>query len=324
VTKSERSRHFRDAVVLVTGSSRGLGFALSREFGRRGADLVLCARNEGPLKQAVEELEAMGARALGVPCDIGDRGAVDDLVAQATARFGRVDVLVNNAGIITVGPISTQTVEDFDDAMRAMFWGILYPTLALLPQMRERGKGSIVNITSIGGKISFPHLLPYNSAKFAAVGFSEGLRAELARYGIRVTTVVPGFMRTGSHLNAGYKGNYRREFAWFSMGAGLPVMAMTAERAASRIVDATARGTAELQLTLKAKLAARMTGLFPGLTANVLGIVNRVLPDDPGGPTDLRTGKESQTAFTAIVNSASRKAARDLHQEGHHPAGGTD
>lgn len=98
--------------------------------------------------------------------------------------------------------------------------------------MRARRRGRIVNITSIGGKVGMPHLLPYTCAKFATVGLSEGLRAELGREGIRVTTIVPGLMRTGSHLKAMFRGQHEQEFTWFSLGASLPLVSMGAERAA--------------------------------------------------------------------------------------------
>lgn len=139
---------------------------------------------------------------LTVECDVTDRGQVEDLVRSVSERFGRLDVLVNNADIIEVGPVTAMTVDDFATAHDVMFWGMLYPTLAALPHLRRRHRGRIINITSVGGKISAPHLLPYNCAKFAAVGLSEGLRAELAGSGVSVTAVVPGLMRTGSHLRA--------------------------------------------------------------------------------------------------------------------------
>ena len=153
---------------------------------------------------------------------------------QATQRFGRVDIVVNNAGIIQVGPMPTTTVEDFATALDVMFWGVLYPTLAVLPQMRARRNGRVVNITSIGGMVSVPHLLPYTCARFAAVGLSEGLRAELGQEGIHVTTVVPGLMCTGSYLQARFQGQPEREFTWFALGATLPLISISAEPAASR------------------------------------------------------------------------------------------
>src|SRR5437763_6066124 len=108
------------------------------------------------------------------------------MVDEVAKRFGRIDVLVNNAGIIQVGPVENMTITDFENAMAVMFWGPVYATLATLPYMRQHGDGRIVNITSIGGKVSVPHLVPYSCAKFAAVALSEGLRAELASTGIRV------------------------------------------------------------------------------------------------------------------------------------------
>jgi len=150
--------------------------------------LVLAARDAQELARARQDLTQRGAEVLAVPCDVTNQEQVR--VDQATQHFGRVDIVVNNAGIIQVGPMSTTTVEDFATALDVMFWGAFYPTLAVLPQMRARRSGHIVNITSIGGMVSVPHLLPYTCAKFAAVGLSKGLRDELGQEDIHVTTVV--------------------------------------------------------------------------------------------------------------------------------------
>lgn len=177
-------------VALVTGASRGLGFLLARELAAQGCRVAICARDPEELGRARAALEREGAQVLAVPCDVADRVQVERLVADTVARFGSLDVLVTNAGVIQAGPLGTMRVEDFEDALAVMFWGVVLPTLAALPHLRA-GRGRIVTITSIGGKIASPHLLPYDCAKFAAVGFSEGIGAELAREGIRVTTVVP-------------------------------------------------------------------------------------------------------------------------------------
>jgi len=303
-------------VVLITGGSRGLGLAMAREFAAQGARLVLCARDERELDIAAAELTASGAEVLAVPCDVTVQEDVVRMVNEATARFGQIDVLINNAGIIAVGAVPSQTLVDYQEAMDVMFWGVVYPTLAVLPQMMRRGSGHIGNITSIGGKISVPHLVPYGCAKFAAVGFSEGLRAELARYNIRVTTVVPGLMRTGSHLNAYFKGNHHQEFTWFSLSATLPGIAMNASRAARRIVAAVLRGQAEIVLTPQAKLAVLAHGIAPGLTSDVLGWVNRLLPQ-PGGDSAVRhTGSESETMVTrSFLTKLRREAAREFNKE---------
>lgn len=231
-------------IVLITGGSRGLGLALARQFAAHGCRLALCARDPAELERARQDLTGQGADVLTVPCDVRDRADVGRLVADVTQHFGRIDVLVNTAGIIQVGPVANMSVEDFEAALQSDFWGTLYPTLAVLPQMRGRRGGRIVNITSIGGKVSVPHLLPYSCAKFAAVGLSEGLRAELARENISVTTIAPGLMRTGSFGQALFKGRHDQEYAWFSVGDNLPGLSLSAERAARQIVRAIRRGGA--------------------------------------------------------------------------------
>jgi NAD(P)-dependent dehydrogenase (short-subunit alcohol dehydrogenase family) len=291
--RSRRPYSFRGKTVLITGGSRGLGLVLAREFAQEGANLAVCARDENELHHAADDLITRGARVLPVACDVSDRGQVEDLVRTVTDRFGRIDVLVNNAGIIAVGPMETMTQDDYEQAMRVNFWPAVYTALAVLPQMRERGEGRIVNISSIGGKVAVPHLLPYDASKFALTGLSEGMRAELAREGVVVTTVCPGLMRTGSPPNADFKGRHRQEYAWFAVSGALPLFSISAERAAREIVAACARGDAEAILGLPAQVAARAHGLFPGLTADVLGLVNRLLPAPGGIGTDSAKGIES-------------------------------
>jgi NAD(P)-dependent dehydrogenase (short-subunit alcohol dehydrogenase family) len=308
----------RGQVVVITGGSRGLGFLLAREFATAGCRVAICGRDEVELDRARQELERHGAEVLAVPSDIADRSQAEGLIQQTTARFGRVDVLVNNAGVIQVGPIQTMRVEDFEQALGVMFWGVVYPTMAVLPQMLARRSGRIVNITSIGGKLSAPHLLPYNAAKFAAVGLSEGLRAELAPAGVGVVTIVPGLMRTGSHLNAWFKWNRRREFTWFALGASLPVISMDAERAARRILDATRRNQAELILSPPAQLGARAHGMAPGMLVRVLSLVDRLLPStnttDPGASRGMELLQQRRSPLLEGLTSMGTSAARRFHQ----------
>ena len=250
-------------VALITGGSRGLGLALARELAVKGCKIALCARDEEELARAQQDLEARGADVLTVPCDVTIPAEVERLVSLATERLGRVDILVNNAGIISVGPAQAMTRQDFAEAMDVDFWGTLNPILAVLPQMRRRRQGRIVNVTSIGGKVSVPHLLPYSCAKFAATALSEGLRAELAHDGITVTTIVPGLLRTGSYNQAYFKGDRAGEYDWFSVSDNLPGLSISAERAAREIVQATRRGEAERILSLPANIAARAHGIAP-------------------------------------------------------------
>jgi NAD(P)-dependent dehydrogenase (short-subunit alcohol dehydrogenase family) len=271
------------------------------------------------LERARERLEAEGADVVAIPCDVSNRADVTRLVEQVAYHHGRVDILVNNAGIIQVGPLSAMTEADFEQALGVMFWGVLHTTLTVLPGMRARGRGRIVNITSIGGKVAVPHLLPYTAAKFAAVGLSEGLRAELAPEGITVTTIAPGLMRTGSHVNAEFKGRHREEFRWFSLGASLPVASMDAERAARQIVRALRRGEAERVLSVSATLLAAFHGVFPGLTAEIMTLVNRlILPGESADRAALRgrtIQQEGEPAALTALTTMGRSAARRFLEE---------
>jgi short-subunit dehydrogenase len=225
--------------------------------------------------------------------------------------YGPIDVLINNAGIIEVGPLETMTLEDFHQAMATNFWASVHTILAVLPRMRKRRQGRIVNITSIGGKISIPHLLPYSASKFALVGLSEGMRSELAHEGIVVTTICPGLMRTGSPRNATFKGQHRKEYTWFALGDALPGPSMSAERAARQILDACRYGKAEVVLSLPAKAAVTFHGLFPGVTTDLLGYVNRLLPGPGGIGEESAQGYESESALApSLITRLSDRAAR--------------
>jgi len=314
-----REFNFAGKSVLITGGSRGLGLVLARELVGRGARVAICARDREELERARIDLRGRGAGdVLAFPCDVTDRAQVQELVRLCQDRFGGIDVLINNAGVIQVGPVEVMTVEDYEEAMRTHFWGPLYTTLAVLPEMRRRRAGRIVNISSIGGKIGVPHLVPYSASKFALVGLSEGLRAELAKDGIVVTTVCPGLMRTGSPRNATFKGQHRAEYAWFSISDALPVSAIGAERAARRIIDGCARGEAEVIVSLQAVLAVKFHALFPELTADMMSLMNRLLPDAGGIGTQSAKGKESQSAFSpSLLTTLSDTAARRNNEMAH-------
>jgi NAD(P)-dependent dehydrogenase (short-subunit alcohol dehydrogenase family) len=283
--------NLRDKVAIVTGGSRGLGFLLAKELADGGARVALCARSEPELEKAKSRLVESGACVFAFPCNVAVKKEVDEFVGHVLDKFGGIDLLINNAGIMSVGPLASQTDKDFQEAMDVMFWGAFNFIMAVLPHMRGKRSGRIANITSIGGKVSVPHLLPYSAAKFALMGFSEGLRAELRKDGILVTTVVPGLMRTGSYVNAQFRGFQNAEFSWFGAAAATPLLAMDAKRAARKIVRAVREGIAELTLTPQARLAALAEGLSPGLTAEMLGLVNRLLPP-PDGCDVARRGTE--------------------------------
>jgi NAD(P)-dependent dehydrogenase (short-subunit alcohol dehydrogenase family) len=309
-------RHFRrwdltDRTVLVTGGSRGLGLLIAERLLREGARVAICARDGDTLDRARARLARFpGGRLFAVPCDVSVREDVERMVRQVVEHCGPIDAVVNNAGTIMVGPLDVMELEDFQEAMAVNFWGPLHVILAVLPEMRRR-RGRIVNIASIGGKISVPHLLPYSASKFALVGLSEGLRAELAREGIQVSTICPGLMRTGSPRHARFKGQHRAEYAWFSISDSLPGVSMSADRAAGQIVRTLRTGRAGRVLSLPAKLGTTMHGLFPGLTADLLGLVNRGLPEGAGGRAvkgEASTSAVSPSWLTVLDERAARRA----------------
>jgi NAD(P)-dependent dehydrogenase (short-subunit alcohol dehydrogenase family) len=289
---------FRRRTVMITGGSRGLGLLLARQLAREGAQLVLLARNSDELRTAEAELTIAGASVLALRCDIRKADHVEHAVQKAIERFGRIDVLINNAGIIQVGPLEHMTCEDFEEAMAVHFFGPLFATLAVLPHMQSNNAGRIVNITSIGGKIGLPHMAPYSASKFALVGFSDSVRAEVRRQGIFVTTVVPGLMRTGSPPNARFKGRYKQEYAWFAVSDSLPVLSMGGERAAALVLDGCRRGAARVTLGVHTKAAIILNELFPAIAARASHLLNCVLPDpDPSGSKQLYSGWESQSSI---------------------------
>jgi NAD(P)-dependent dehydrogenase (short-subunit alcohol dehydrogenase family) len=291
---------FAGKSVVITGGSRGLGLVLARQLADQGARLTLVARSHDDLTRAVDDIRARQpfTEILAAPADVRRRSDADRAVAQAFERYGRIDVLINNAGIIQVGPSAHMKLADYNDAMETHFWGPLYTMLAALPRMRSQGEGRIVNISSIGGRISVPHLVPYSASKFALTGLSDGLRYEIARHGILVTTVSPGLMRTGSPLNATFKGRHPDEYAWFAISDSLPLATIDASRAAHQILEACRRGDAELVITVQARLAILARTLAPELFAKVMSYINGLLPAPTGAEGDgTRLGRESQSEW---------------------------
>ncbi len=302
-------RSYRGKNVLITGGTRGLGLALARELSRQGAHLILCARDASELERAAAELRGRGTRVRTFVCDVGDRHQVQRMVDLA----GPVDVLINNAGIIFVGPLENQRLAEFESAMDVMYWGTVHCSLAVLPQMQERGSGAILNVTSIGGRVTVPHLVPYSCAKAAAVAFSEGLRQEMGPHGIHVLTGVPGLMRTGSHDNALFVGDAQREHAWFSLSSSLPLVTMPAREAARQLLTALFRNKAEHRLTLPAELLALAHGLFPGLVTDLAGLVSRsLLPAARGKapPVEGQAVSEQAPGWLVAAQTLGRQAKR--------------
>ena len=277
-------------IAVVVGASRGLGLLVSRELASRGCRVVGLARSPESLAAAEAEMRAWGHPLTTYPVDVTDNDGLVATLRRIEAEVGPIDVAVHVAGVIQVGPAESMTREHFQTCLDIMLWGPINLSLAVVDGMRSRGRGRIGVVTSIGGKISVPHLLPYSTAKFGAVGFCDGLRAELAGTGVTATTIIPGLMRTGSHVAAQFTGDQAKEYAWFAPSASLPVLSMDAERAAARIAAGVLAGRANVVLTPAAQVGIRIAGLAPSLTGTALGMVGRALPDAPAGdPTATGT-----------------------------------
>jgi len=302
-------------VVVVSGGSRGLGFALARELARGGATVTISARDERTLLRAQRRLADEGLTVDAVTCDVRDARDAEALIAHVDARSGRVDVVVNDAGVIEVGSVWDQSLDDFRESIDTHIYGPLQMMRAVLPSMRARRSGQIVNVSSIGGLVGVPHLAPYCAGKFGLVGLSQAYSAEVAHDGITVTTVCPGLMRTGSPDHAFFKGRSRAEYAWFAISDANPLLSASARSAARRIVRAIAHRDPFVAITPIARLAMLANALAPNTTTRLLALAARLLPPPAYDQNTRREGSESHSpAAPSALTALDRIAKREENQ----------
>jgi NAD(P)-dependent dehydrogenase (short-subunit alcohol dehydrogenase family) len=295
VKRQTSAYSFRGKVVVITGGSRGLGLVLARQLAAEGAKLAICSRTADKLEEAREELKSQSATVYAKVCDVTDMSQLEAFLAGVTRNVGPVDVLINNAGIIQAGPLEAMRLDDFEKAMNTHFWAPLYGMMAVIPSMKARGEGRIVNIASLGGKVSVPHIVPYSASKFALEGLSTGFQRELKKDGIVVTTVNPGLFRSGSVYNIGVKGQTQKEFAWFTTLASNLLTSSSVEETARRILDGCRYGEAEVITNLPARFLTVFNTVFPELTAELMSLTSEyVLPDPVSSPREEK-GSESDS-----------------------------
>ncbi|RTR30287.1 SDR family NAD(P)-dependent oxidoreductase [Deinococcus radiophilus] len=299
--------------VLITGGSRGLGLALAREFAARGARLTLLARSGDDLERAAAGLREQGAAVTTFAGDVTQQDDLEGAIQQALREYGALDVVVNNAGIIQTGPVQDMTEDDWREIMEVNAFAPLRLIRAAYPQLKTAG-GRVLIVSSVGGKVAVPHLGPYSMSKFASAGLGAALNAELARDGISVTTVLPALMQTGSPKNAVIKGDFEKEYAWFATLDNTPLVSMPADTAARQMVDALVRGDAETMIGLPALALKYAQALAPQLTADLMGLTNRLLPG-PTGKDERRLGAEAETELTRN-NPIKRAAEERFNQDG--------
>lgn len=288
-----RGRSLVRRVVVIAGGSRGLGLALADRALREGARVVLLARDIPELRRARDML---GPRASGntrlFRCDVTSAVDIENVVARVWRAWHRIDVWINNASPLIVGPFAAQTHDDFDLMLRTNVHAIVDSTRALLPVFRRQRRGHIVNICSIGGRIGVPHMSSYCAGKFALAGLSQTLAAELAAERVTVTTVYPGVMRVGSTVQGRYKGDAEREYAWFTTTATLPGISVSAEKAAARVIEAIRHRDAEVAFPLVTSAASAGQLFFPELAATLRGLAARGFP--AGNSRSPRPGAASR------------------------------
>lgn len=317
IKTSQRAFVYRGRVCLISGGSRGLGLVLAKKLVQRRAWVSLIARDADELALAKAQIESEFplAHVFTHVCDIKDPVQVQAAVRATVQAYGRLDVVINNAGVISTMPYENAASADFDDAMETHFWGAHNVIQASLPYLRRIGGGRILNISSIGGKVAVPHLAPYCASKFALLGYSKTLRAELTRDNIYVTTISPGLMRTGSVGHAKFRGQHKKEYAWFTLGSSMPFVTVSAEKAATEILAAGQRGQAELVISWPAKAAVAFQNFFPELFADLSSLANRLLPRPAHGIPRLRTGAESHSWRTPeFATVLTRKAAQQNNE----------
>lgn len=258
--------------AVVTGASSGIGAALARRLAAEGARVALVARRAEALESLAGEIRAAGGTALAVPCDVGERDAVEAAAERVGAELGAVDLLVNNAGYGHHRPFLRWDVADMENVMRVNYLGSLYWTKALLPGMVERGEGWVVFVASVAGRIAAPDETAYAASKFAVVGLAEALSLEVEDRGVHVLTVCPGVIRT----------------PFFDAEAleRMPGPARRGMRDPEDLVDAIlaalARGRRQLTWPRPLAGAYLVKALLPGLFRR--GVKRTALPPDAGEP----------------------------------------
>jgi NAD(P)-dependent dehydrogenase (short-subunit alcohol dehydrogenase family) len=256
----EMSRTFRGSACIVTGASGGIGEEVAVALARQGARVTLAARREGELERVAARCREAGGETLAVPTDVTDREQCSALVVRAVERFGRLDLLVNNAGQGVWARLDEiRDFAVFERMLAVNYLSAVWCTLAALPRLKE-AKGRIVAVCSLAGRTGVPLRGPYSAAKHAMAGFFDTLRIELDGSGVSVTLVHPGFVATGSQArNLGPDGR--------PLGK-MPITvtrALSAAECAAIIVDAAARRRREVAPTLLAKLMLWLKVVAPEL-----------------------------------------------------------
>lgn len=266
------ARRFEGKVVFITGGSAGIGAATGVAFGREGAKVALTGRNEARLAESVQAVQATGAEALAVPCEVNDRASIDVAIQKTVDAFGALDVVIANAGFGVDGPLAKLTTDDFRRQFDTNVFGAIDTVYAALPHL-IKSKGRLGIVSSVLGKIGRPDMSAYAASKFALCGFSESIYYELAPLGVSVTSINPGLVAS-NFRQTDNTGEFRKD--WKDPAPQLFVV--PAERAAREIVNALYKRKFEVNVTGHGKIGVWINRHFPWLVRAVLRQISRRRP----------------------------------------------
>ena len=257
--------NFKNKVVVITGASSGIGEASAIQFAKKRANVVLVARRKEKLLQVEKKISKLNAKNTIYPCDVSNKSQVKKMTSTILNEFGRVDVLVNNAGFVIYGRVNELSIEEIESQMETNYFGMIYCTKNLLPQMLEQKSGHIVNVASVGASFGVPGIASYCATKYAMLGFSEGLKHELYGTGVGVTVVSPIMVRTNLFDHPSFE-NFRKRATGISL---------TPEAVARAIVKAANSSRLEIVVpsVVRAGIWAKHT--FPYLINPIIGCTFR-------------------------------------------------
>ena len=263
--------------AFITGASQGIGKATARLFAKNGYDLVITARTKDKLEATAEEIRLLNRQVIAVAADTSNRKTIEDAIELGLERFGKIDVLINNAGVCMSAPMSETTIEDWERIIDVNLWGYIYTINALLPHFIERKAGNIINVGSFGGKVPLPKMTAYCTSKFAITGLTETLRLELESQGIHVSGIHPSVTNTDFMERAIFKDkdsqekeNRRKSMAQMMSSP----LSSQPEDVAKAIWDAVKHPQAEV-IVGSAKIPAFLNRIFPGLTQGMMQLTTK-------------------------------------------------
>jgi len=261
-----RGGYFRDRSVVVTGASSGVGHDVALAFAERGAQVGLLARRKNKLEELAKRIGGFGGRAMAVECDVTRRAEVQAAIEEVQNSFGGVDILVNCAGLLIPAKVEELHPEDLERMMAVNLYGAVHAIQAVLPEMKERRSGRIINIASLAGRRGLSPLGGYSASKFALVGLTESLRVELFNTGVWTSLVMPGVVDTPMTQKARDSKTLR----------AIPMFAMPVRWVTWGVLAAATLGLPEIDIPPGAGVAEKIASLFPTATDAVLGFGTRI------------------------------------------------